>query len=105
MSKKQQNNFNKVKKDQKKVKSTFKYFFRVMLIAFIPIFAIDIILTFILKGQMEWLIWLVTAVGFIIAGIIGLIVDSKITKQQQEEAKNKKKGKAIPKKENIDIFS
>ena len=101
MSKKQQRY--DTKKEKKKWNSTFKYFFRVMLIAFVPIFVIDIILTVALKGQHEWLIWLITALGFIIAGVIGLILDSKMAKQKAEDNK-KKKGKTASKRENIDIF-
>lgn len=109
MSKKKRykNNQNNYVQTRKKYSSTFKYFFKVMGIAFIPILVIDVLLSYLFKGQHEWVIWLVTFAGLTIAGIIGLIIESKMTKQRLEEEKaknNRNKGKAIPRQEDIDIF-
>ena len=107
--KKHQNtqNKNNYVKTRKTYSTTFKYFFKVMAIAFVPILIIDVLLGFLLKGQHEWIIWIVTFVGLTIAGIIGLYIEDKMTKKrilEEQERKNRNKGKAIPKREDIDIF-
>ena len=109
MSKKKhyKNNQNNYVQTRKKYSSTFKYFFKVMGIAFIPILVIDVLLSYVLKGQHEWIIWVVSFVGLTIAGIIGLMIEAKMTKQRAEEEqdkKNRSKDKAVVRQEDIDIF-
>ena len=104
MKKNQRNNYLKETKNNTR---TFKFFLKVMLIAFIPIIVINILLGYLFKGNLEWLLWLITFVLFVIAGVIGLVIDSKLTKKEMEEKQNAKKmgkGKAVPKIEDIDIF-
>ena len=100
MKKRQQNEYLQTRK---KYSATFKYFFKVLAIAFVPILIIDVLLSALLKGDHEWVIWVVTFIGLVIAGIIGLIIESKKAKQYLEQ-ENKKKGKAVPKIEDIDVF-
>lgn len=109
MSKKKhyKNNQNNYVQTRKKYSSTFKYFFKVMGIAFIPILVIDVLLSYVLKGQHEWIIWVVSFVGLTIAGILGLMIEAKMIKQRAEEEqdkKNRSKGKAVVRQEDIDIF-
>ena len=105
---KKKRNFNRnYVQTKKKYSSTLKYFFKVMAIAFIPILIIDVLLGYLLQGQHEWIIWVVTFVGLTVAGIIGLVIETKMTRQRIEEEKAKKKrnkGKAVPRPEDIDVF-
>lgn len=99
MSKKNNNLYEK----KSMYKGYFKYFFRVMLISFIPVLIIDVLLYILIGTTHEWVIWVVTAVCLTIAGVIGLYVQSLYEKAEKEENERKSK-RAIPKEEDIDIF-
>lgn len=92
--------------DRLRNKNFAKYFLKVMLIAFIPVVVIDVVITALLKGQHQWIVWLVTLVLLVVVGSIGLyILKRKAMQEREEYEQNKRNGKKIINKEDIDIFS
>jgi membrane protein implicated in regulation of membrane protease activity len=76
-----------------------------MLIAFIPVFILCVLLAIV--GAPTWVQWIVPLVCLTIAGIIGFKVQLKMEQVEKEEAKRmqrNKKGKIVPKREDVDIF-
>ena len=99
MSKKNNNYGNSHRLQNKNIR---RFFGKLALISFVPVVIIAIALTVALKGQHEWVVWLVSAVLLIICFSVGYYILAKKERQKQEQEKANK-GKA-KNKDDIDIF-
>lgn len=94
--------FKTTKLERKNVRS---FFVKLALISFIPVAIIAIALSIALKGQNEWIIWLVSAVLLIICFSVGYYVLMKKERQKEEDKQNKNKGKKKYNTDDVDIYS
>ena len=101
MSKKSNRNGNSNRLQNKNIRH---YFGKLALISFIPVAIIAVALSIALKGEHEWIIWLVSAVLLIICFSVGLhILSKKEQEKMQKQKDDKNKGKKSSK--DIDIYS
>ena len=105
MAKNNRNNDNGKVKNRLQSKNISKFFGKLALITFIPVFIIVVLLSIALKGQHGWILWLVTAVLLIISFSISYHILIKREQKKMQEKQTKNKGKKSYNSDDIDIYS
>ena len=101
MSNKNNKNGNSRRLQNKNIR---KFFGKLALISFVPVAIIAVALSIALRGQHEWIVWLVSAVLLIISFSVGFYILNKKEEQKRQDNANKK-GKKKFNTEDIDIYS
>lgn len=107
MSKNNKNSYNLNKNNSNRLqnKNIAKFFLKLALISFLPVFIIVVVLSIALKGQYNWILWLVTAVLLIVYFSVGLQVLTKKEREKTKQRDSKNKGKKSYNSDDVDIYS